>query len=293
MILDFLQYILDGLAIGSVYALVALGYSLVFGVLKLVNFAHGELYMLGAYLFMFMVSLGAPVWFAFPGAMVAVGLFSVAMERLFYKPLRGANRLAPLITAVGLSLLLQNLVQVFFTPNPQSYPVHLPDGIFEFGDDILIRQRDVIIFCLTLLLALGLDMFFRRTKTGMGIKALSMNPQAAQLVGVPMDRSVSLTFFIGATMAVVAGILQGMATNQVWPLMGVNSGLKAFAAAVFGGIGVLWGAVFGGLFLGIAESLVVGYDLSTYKDGLAFFLLIAFLLFRPQGLFGKSHLIKV
>ena len=266
---------------------------MVFGVLQLVNFAHSELYMLGAYFVMFTCALGAPLWFALPASGCAVGFFAIMMEKFAYRPLRNSNRLAPLITSVGISIFLQNAVQAIFSPNPQSYPVHLPDGIVELGPDILLRERDVLIFAAAVLLCFLLELFLRQTKAGKGIRAVAMHPIAARIVGVPYNRTISLTFFIGAFLAVIAGALQGMAVNQIMPFMGVSSGLKAFAAAVLGGIGVLPGALLGGLVLGIIESLLVGYDFSTFKDGVAFLILICVLLIRPQGLLGKKVLVKV
>lgn len=313
---DFIQYLFDGLAVGSVYALIALGYSMVFGVLQLVNFAHGELFMVGAYFVMYAISMGLPWHLALVMGVCCVGFFAVAMERFCYKPLRGAGKLAPLITAVGLSLLLQNLVQAILGPNPQSYPASLPDGLvfsfikslfpvvgeaqlpqlptglFDWGE-VVVRHRDLLIFVVALAVTLGLELFLRKTRPGQGIRALALQPNAARLVGVPFDRTISITFFIGAALAVLAGLLQGMADNQVTPYMGISSGLKAFAAAVLGGIGVIPGALVGGLVLGIAERLLVGYDLSTYKDGAAFFILILVLLLRPQGLLGKARMVKV
>lgn len=313
---DFIQYFVDGLAVGSVYALIALGYSMVFGVLQLVNFAHGELFMVGAYFVMYAISLGLPWPIALCVGMLMVGLFAVIMERLCYKPLRGAGKLAPLITAVGLSLLLQNLVQAVLGPNPQSYPAslpqgmisdfissfaknpadvvlpQLPEGIFDW-ENLVIRHRDILIFAVAVAVTFGLELFLRKTRPGRGIRALALQPNAAKLVGVPFDFTISLTFFMGAALAVVAGLLQGMADNQVTPFMGISSGLKAFAAAVLGGIGVIPGALVGGLVLGVAERLLVGYDLSTYKDGAAFFILIIVLLLRPQGLLGKARMVKV
>jgi branched-chain amino acid transport system permease protein len=315
-VFDFLQYVFDGLAVGSVYALIALGYSMVFGVLQLVNFAHGELFMVGAYFVMYAISLGLPWPVALALGMVCVGLFAVVMERLCYKPLRGAGKLAPLITAVGLSLLLQNLVQAILGPNPQSYPASLPDGrfwdilkpivpdpsqvqlpqlpegLFDWGE-VVIRHRDVLIFAVAVFVTVGLEVFLRKSRPGRGIRALALQPNAAKLVGVPFDFTISMTFFIGAALAVLAGLLQGMADNQVTPYMGISSGLKAFAAAVLGGIGVIPGALIGGLVLGITERLLVGYDLSTYKDGAAFFILILVLLLRPQGLLGRARMVKV
>ena len=291
--MDFLQYLLDGLALGALYALIAVGYSLVFGVLQLVNFAHSELYMVGAYLVMFLCVIGAPLWAALLLSGLGVGMFAVLMERFAYRPLRNSSRLAPLITSVGISIFLQNTVQALFSPNPQSYPVHLPDGVIELGQDILVRERDVMILLIAIVLTVGLELFLRFTKPGKGIRAVAMHPQAARIVGVPYNRTISTAFFLGAVMAVVAGALQGMAVNQIMPFMGVSSGLKAFAAAVLGGIGVIPGALLGGLALGVIESLLVGYEFSTFKDGAAFLILILVLLARPQGILGKRLLVKV
>lgn len=291
---DFLQYLINGIALGSLYALIAVGYSLVYGVLELVNFAHAELFMLGAYFLMLAVTLGMPFPFAVLASLVSVAVIAVLMERFAYRPLRGAGRLAPLITAVGLSIFLQNLVQAFFSPDPRSFPVLLPGGIVSFLDDALfLRQRDLIILAVTLVLTLLLELFFHRTRAGLGIRALAMHPEAARIVGVPVDRSIALTFFLGGLGAALAGILQGMALNQIAPLMGLSAGLKAFAAAVLGGIGILSGAVLGGFVIGLAESLLVGYDLSSYKDGLAFLVLILVLLLRPAGILGSRKTVKV
>lgn len=291
---ELIQYLINGLALGSLYALIAVGYSLVFGVLQFVNFAHAELFMTGAYLVMSLLLGGAPLWLALLAGIVGMALFAIIMERVCYKPLRNAGRLAPLITAIGLSLFLQYFIQLLYSPNPQSYPVQLPSDLMEFADgEIFIRTRDLIIFGVTVGLTLILELFIHKTKPGAGVRALAMHPQAARIVGVPFNRTISITFALGAIMAVVAGALQGMAFNQIWPLMGVNAGLKAFAAAVLGGIGVLSGSLLGGLVLGVAESLLVGFELSTYKDGLAFLILIVVLLVRPQGLLGKARMIKV
>lgn len=292
--IEFVQYLINGLAIGSLYALIAVGYSMVYGILQLVNFAHAEIYMLGAYMVMMLVSQGFSLPVAFSMAAVGVGLFAVIAERLLYKPLRSQDRLAPLITAVGLSLFLQNVVQGIFTPNPLSYPIQLSGEILALTESgLFVRERDIIIFVATLSLTGAFELFIRKTKPGSGMRAVAMHPLAARIVGVPFDRAVGITFFLGAVMAVIAGTLQGMAFNQIWPYMGVAAGLKAFAAAVLGGIGVLSGALAGGLILGVAESLLVGYDLGTYKDGIAFLILIIVLLFRPQGLLGKIRMVKV
>lgn len=292
--MEFLQYVLDGLASGGLYALIAVGYSMVYGVLQMINFAHGELFMVGAYFVMVVLAMGCPAWAAIPLCAVGLGLFAMLIERVAYRPLRQANRLAPLITAVGVSLFLQYAVQLVFSPNPRSYPVQLSSDMLEFFDgNIIVRVRDVGIFALTLVLTLALEAFIRWTRPGKGIRALAMQPMAARFVGVPINRTIALTFFIGAALACVAGSLQGMAVNQIGPFMGVTTGLKAFAAAVLGGIGVLPGALLGGLVLGIVENLLVGYELSTYKDGSAFLILILVLLVRPQGLLGSTRMVKV
>ena len=267
---------------------------MVFGVLQFVNFAHSELFMLGAYLVMFLLTQGAPLWASLPLAILGVGLFAVIMERLAYKPLRNSDRLAPLITAIGNSIFLQNFVQWQFSPNPQNLPVNLPGDIIELSEGgMFVRQRDIIILAVTAVSTFFLELFIRKTKPGAGIRALAMHPQAARIVGVPVDRAISITFFLGAMMAVIAGAMQGMATNKIEPTMGVSAGLKAFAAAVLGGIGVLPGALIGGLVLGVIESVLVTADLSTYKDGMAFVILILVLLVRPQGFLGKAKLVKV
>ncbi|KAB8031840.1 branched-chain amino acid ABC transporter permease [Fluviispira multicolorata] len=290
--LDFTQAIIDGIAIGSLYALIAIGYSMVFGVLQFVNFAHGELFMLGAYFVMLFLTMGAPLWVAILFSLLSVGTIAVVIERIAYKPLRKHSRLAPLITAVAMSLFLQNIIQVLFSPNSLSFPINIPGNIVTLGE-LFVRIRDIGIFSLTLLLAFLLELFLFKTKAGTGIRALAMHADASKLCGVPFNRTVSLTFFIGAVLAVIAGTIQGMATNQIFPLMGVNAGLKAFAAAVLGGIGEIRGAVLGGLVLGISESMLVSYGLSTYKDGFAFVILILVLLIRPQGILGRTQLVKV
>ena len=188
--------------------------------------------------------------------------------------------------------LIFNAVKDIFPPAEQVVLPQLPEGLFDWGD-VVVRHRDLLIFAVAVFVTFALEFFLRKSRPGKGIRALALQPNAAKLVGVPFDFTISLTFFIGAALAVLAGLLQGMADNQVTPYMGISSGLKAFAAAVLGGIGVIPGALVGGLVLGIAERLLVGYDLSTYKDGAAFFILIIVLLLRPQGLLGKARMVKV
>jgi branched-chain amino acid transport system permease protein len=285
--------LINGISVGGLYALIALGYSMVFGILKFVNFAHGDLYMLGAYLVMSLGILSVPVAYAFPIGMVGCALISVLINYLIYRPAQNENRLILLISAVAVSLFLENIVQVLFTSETQAFPFTFANGIILVGDQIVIRYIDIWIVGVTLLLTLSTWLFVKKTKIGRGIRAVASNRTAALITGVPVDRIVSLSFFIGAILATVASIFQSITTNQLTPLMGVGAGLKAFSAAVLGGVGSLWGAVLGGFFLGIAESILIGLGFSPWKDSLAFVLLILILLLRPQGLFGEKQVVKI
>lgn len=290
---DLLQFLINGLSIGSLYALIAVGYSMVFGVLKFVNFAHGEIYMLGTYFVMSLGIQGAPIWFAIPAGMTAAGVVSSFTNKFVYRPLGHQNRLAILISAVSVSLFLQNLVQVIFSPDTLSFPFSLPGDIILLPHDIIIRKMDIWITCLMFFFSILTWMFIKFTKAGLGIRAIASYAEAAKIVGIPANKLVTLTFFIGGILATLGGCLQGMAVNQIMPLMGVAAGLKAFSAAVLGGIGSIWGSILGGIIIGVAESILIGFGLSLWKDTFAFVFLILFLLFRPQGIFGKKQFIKV
>jgi branched-chain amino acid transport system permease protein len=292
-VIDFIQYLINGISIGGLYALIAVGYSMVFGILKFVNFAHGDLFMLGAYLVMSLGVLAVPIGYAIPMGIIGCSLVSIAINHFVYRPVKTENRLILLISAVAVSLLLENGVQLLFTGDAQAFPYSFPDDVIIFKDRLIIRVLDFVTAMISLLVAFLTWAFVRATKTGRGIRAVASNRTAAMISGVPLDRMVSITFFIGASLATIAGILQSLTNNQLTPLMGVSAGLKAFSAAVLGGVGSIWGSVIGGFLLGTSESILIGLGFSAWKDSLAFIFLIAFLLVRPQGLFGKRQIIKV
>ena len=290
------QFLLNGMAIGGLYALVAIGYSLIFGVLNFVNFAHGDFYMLGAYCVMSLGLLALPLWAALPLGMLVCALFSVASYAVVYKPLEKRDRLTLLIAAVAVSLIVENCVQIWYGAEAQSFPFALADDLVTFDgalSDVIVRQMDFWVCGIALTLALGTWLLVRFSKLGLGIRAIASNRMAAQILGVPVDRTIALTFFIGTALATVAGTLQSMATNQLTPMMGIAAGLKAFVAAVLGGIGSIWGAVLGGFVLGFFDSVLVGLGASMWKDTAVYALLIALLLVRPQGFLGRAKAIKV
>ena len=298
-----LQQILNGLVLGSVYALVALGYTMVYGILQLINFAHGEVLMIGAMVGMTVVTkllagTGVPGWLQLILAVlcavpVCVGV-SLAMERLAYRPLRNAPRLTPLITAIGISIVLQTLAMIVWTPNPQVFPDLLPTDPVAIGGAILAPKQLLILGIAATMMA-GLTVLVNRTKLGRAMRATAENPRIAGLMGVNANMVIAATFAIGATLAAVAGVLVALNYNVVHFSMGFIPGLKAFTAAVLGGIGNITGAMLGGLLLGVIESLGAGYigDLtgdflgSHYQDIFAFAVLILVLLFRPSGIMGE------
>jgi branched-chain amino acid transport system permease protein len=300
----FLQQILNGLVLGSVYALVALGYTMVYGILQLINFAHGEILMIGAMVAV-STTLGLQKYFPdLPAAIVLVlailaaipvcVIISLIIERVAYRPLRNAPRLAPLITAIGLSTILQTLAMIIWKPNPIVFPNLLPNDPIHIGGAVLAPKQILILVVSTAMMA-GLLILVNKTKLGRAMRATSENPRIAGLMGVNANYVIAATFAIGAALAAVAGVLVGMNYNIVQFTMGFIPGLKAFTAAVLGGIGNLAGAMLGGLLLGIIESLGAGYigDLtggflgSHYQDIFAFAVLITVLIFRPSGLMGE------
>jgi branched-chain amino acid transport system permease protein len=297
----FLQHLLNGTALGSIYALIALGYTLVYGILRLINFAHGDIFMVGAFTGLFAATaLGAgehPSVLLFlavmAAAMTAAALLGYLVERFAYRPLARAPRINLLMTAVGVSLLLENLGQVVWGANPRVFPPILPEKIlFEMGG-VSVNNQQVLVLGVSLALMLGLEWIVLKTKLGMAMRAVSHSHEIASLVGIPTGRVVALTFVIGSALAAAAGVLVGVSYPRVDPMMGILPGLKAFVAAVLGGIGSIRGAVVGGLLMGVSEALVAGYLSSTYRDALAFAILILILLFKPAGLFGKHAQEKV
>lgn len=298
----FIQQLINGLVLGSMYALVALGYTMVYGIINLINFAHGEVLMVGALVSWTVVTAlgdtGWPGWVLLGLSLVAaVGVCMVlncAIEKLAYRPLRNAPRLAPLITAMGMSLLLQTLAMILWKPDYKPYPILLPDEPYEFmGATINLVQ--ILILGVTAVTLAGLMALIHGTSLGRAMRATAENPKVAQLMGVRPDRVISATFMIGAALAALAGVMWAANYGSVQHTMGFLPGLKAFTAAVFGGIGNLGGAVVGALLLGLIESLGAGYigDLtggvlgSNYQDIFAFTVLILVLTLRPQGLLGE------
>jgi branched-chain amino acid transport system permease protein len=299
---ELLQHLVNGVSLGSIYALVALGYTLVYGNLRLINFAHGDIFMAGAYAALF-ASAGISL-VAGPGllhlslvllaAMLAAGLLGLAIERLAYRPLRKAPRVNLLMTAVGVSLLLENLAQVLFGATPRVFPTVLQERAWlHLSRDISISNIQVTVLAVSLILMLFLEWLVRATALGRAMRAVAFSHELAALMGVPVDRIIALTFCLGSSLAAAAGVLVGISYPRVDPLMGVLVGLKAFVAAVLGGIGDIRGAVAGGLLLGLAEELVAGYVSTSYRDALAFALLILILLVKPAGLLGRSAPEKV
>ncbi len=298
---DLIQHLINGLSLGSIYALIALGYTMVYGILQLINFAHSDVYMVGAF-----VAFYVARWFGIneqPGALTLVTLLASAMigcsilgliiERFAYRPLRKAPKLNILITAIGVSLFLEFSGQVVFSPDPQVFPNVLEDTVIATIGGLEIKSLDVAVVFVTVASMLVLNFIIFKTRIGKAIRAVSSNMNVAALMGVNVDRIIALTFVIGSSLAGVGSVLVGMKYPKIEPLMGMMIGLKAFVAAVLGGIGSLPGAVLGGIILGLSEQLVVAYLESTYRDALAFGILILILIFKPEGLMGKNKIEKV
>ena len=295
----FLQQIVNGISLGSIYALIALGYTMVYGVLRLINFAHGDVYMLGAYVGYYLSrrlrgdepSLPSAV-FVMLASMLACALIGVIIERFAYRPVRRASRLTLLITAIGVSLFIENGAQLVFGPDPKFCPSLAPRADFRLGH-VRITSEQLTVIVVSVLLMLALRFFILRTRTGKAMRAVSFNLDAAKLMGISTDRIIAITFALGSALAAAAGVLIGMQIPKIDPLMGIMYGLKAFVAAVLGGIGNIPGAVLGGLLIGVSEVMVVGYLSSTYRDAIAFGILILVLLLRPQGILGRVQKEKV
>lgn len=286
----WVQQLINGLSLGSLYALIAIGYTMVYGILRLINFAHGDLLMVAAYLALLGLSgLALPWPAAFFLALLLTGLLGAGLERLAYRPLRRAPRLSLLISAIGASFLLENLALVFIGGRPQPFPIPAVfAGTWQLGS-VFLPRLGLIIPGLTLILLAALFFLVYRTRTGMALRALAYDWETTLMLGIPVNRLISLTFVLGSVLAAVGGILWVLRYPQVNPLLGIIPGLKAFIAAVLGGIGNLPGAVVGGLVLGLLEVLVVAVFPAGagYRDAVAFGLLIMVLLFRPTGLLGE------
>lgn len=292
--IQFLQQMINGLSLGSIYALIALGYTMVYGIIKLINFAHGDIYMLGAFTAFYATTFFHLNFFvALIIAMLLCGVLGVVIERIAYKPLRHATRITALITAMGVSYVLEYTMQYFAGSDVKTFPTDLLENIaFSLGG-VRITMMQIYIFVITIILMVLLTYIVNKTKMGRAMRAVSVDEDAAKLMGINVDTTISFTFFLGSCLAGVAGVLVGVYYNSINPLMGMTPGLKAFIAAVFGGIGNIPGAMIGGLFIGIAETLVTAYGSSLYKDAIVYVILILVLILKPDGLLGKNVKEKV
>lgn len=296
----FFQQLVNGLTLGSIYALFALGYTMVYGILLMINFAHSEIFMVGAFSG-FWVLLALPNIKAFPllvfiaifaVAMLASGLIAVAIEKIAYMPLRRAPRLSPLISAIGVSIFLQNLFMLSASAQSLPYPEFFGVTQFKFGE-IIVSSLQIFIFCLAIILMLALQLFIKKTKMGKMMQATSHNHVTSQLMGINVNAVIALTFFIGGGLGGIAGVLNGIYYGSIKYNMGFLPGIKAFTAAVLGGIGNIKGAMAGGFILGILEAFAAGYISSEYKDVIAFVVLIIVLILKPSGLFGEQVAEKI
>lgn len=293
----FLQQLVNGLSLGSIYALIALGYTMVYGIVKLINFAHGDIMMMGAYAGYFvLVAMGpSPIGFcvAMFVAMLFCALLGLSIERLAYRPLRNAPRLNSLITAIAVELILQNLMRVlpFVGPNPRQFPTISVKPV-NFGD-VSIDGIKALVIIGSVVLMFALTFLVNYTKTGKAMRSVSYDMQASSLMGINVNKTIGITFAIGSVLAGAGGMLYATAYPMIDPLMGYMPGLKAFVAAVLGGIGSIPGAMVGGFILGVAETLTKGYGPSNYADAISFAILIIILLVKPSGLLGKKTVVKV
>lgn len=289
----FVQQLINGLSLGSIYALIALGYTMVYGIIKLINFAHGDIYMVGAFVGYTMInSFGMGFFPALVTAMALSALLGVLIERIAYKPLRNATRIAVLITAIGVSYLLQNGMLYFFGAEVRAFPQVLENKLYSFGG-IQVSQIQLMIFGTTFILMILLQFIVQKTKMGKAMRAVSTDASAAQLMGINVNNTISFTFFLGSSLAGAAGVLVGLYYNTIDPMMGVAPGLKAFVAAVLGGIGIIPGAMIGGLTIGIIETMVSAYGNSMIRDAVVYGILILILIIRPAGILGKHVKEKV
>ena len=293
--MQILQYLINGISIGSVYAIIALGYTMVYGIAKMLNFAHGDVIMVGAYISFCVTSyLGLPAWVSVIAAVVVCTLLGITIEGLAYKPLRGTPSLAVLITAIGVSYFLQNAAQLIWSSSPKNFtsvvtmkPISLMDG------KIVITGEVLLTVAVCILVMVGLTLFTGKTRTGKAMRAVSEDRDAAQLMGINVNRTISLTFAIGSALAAIAGVLLCSTVPTLQPTTGSMPGIRAFTAAVFGGIGSIPGAMLGGILLGIIETFSKAYLSTQFSDAIVFSVLIIILLVKPAGLLGRQMQEKV
>lgn len=290
---QFISQLVNGLNVGSIYALVALGYTMVYGIAQLINFAHGDIIMVGSYTVFVCISLlGLPIPVAIILAIIVCALLGVIIEKVAYKPLRKASRISLLITAIGVSYLLESGFQLIFTSNPKTFPKIIDLPALNLGS-VVISANYYLTFFISILLMIGLTIFVKYTKTGKAMRAVSEDEKAASLMGINTNKTISITFAIGSALAGIAGILYSSSYTLINPYMGALLGIKAFVAAVIGGIGIIPGAFIGGFVLGIVESLSKAYISSALSDAIVFSILILVLVFKPAGILGKNRKEKV
>lgn len=292
--MEIIQQLVNGISLGSIYALIALGYTMVYGIVKLINFAHGDVFMVGSFVGFYSITFLHLSFFpALILSMVACAVFGVLIERIAYKPLRNATRIAALITAIGVSLLIENGMIFFRGAQLEAYPNDiLPTNKIDLLG-VTVESKSLLILGVSVALMIILQFVVHKTKIGKAMRAVSHDAEAAKLMGINVDNTISATFAIGSSLAGAAGVIFGTYYYKIEPLMGVIPGLKAFVAAVLGGIGIIPGAMVGGLLLGVIESLVSAAGGSLWRDGVAFIVLILILIFMPQGIFGKNKREKV
>ena len=293
--MTFLSYLINGISLGSVYAIIALGYTMVYGIAKMLNFAHGDVIMVGAYVSFYATSLyGLPTWASVLVAAIVCTVLGVTIERLAYKPLRTAPSLAVLITAIGVSYFLQNAAQLAFGSSPIVFPSAVKfEGIRLFDGQLVISGITIVTVLACIVIMIALTLFINKTKMGRAMRAVSEDKGAAQLMGVNVNSTISMTFAIGSALAAIAGVLLCSAYPTLQPTTGSMPGIKAFTAAVFGGIGSIPGAMIGGLLLGVIEILGSAYISTQLSDAVVFAVLIVVLLVKPTGLMGKKMNEKV
>lgn len=287
----FINQIINGIQVGSIYALVALGYTMVYGIVKLINFAHGDFIMVGAYVSLFSIPLllgaGLPAWLCVISAVVVCSLLGVTTERIAYKPLRNSPRITALITAIAMSLLLENLFMLLFSSSPKPFPAIFPKAQFHFGG-VQFTSSTLITIVVSVVTMVALQLFVKRTKMGKSMRAVSEDGGAAVLMGINSNTTISVTFAIGSGLAAIAAVMYCSAYPLADPYMGSMLGLKAFIAAVLGGIGIIPGAMLGGFVIGLIESMTKAYISSPFADAIVFGILIVVLLVKPTGILGKN-----
>jgi len=284
----FLQQLINGLTLGSTYSLLAIGFTLVLGLLKMLNIAHGDVFMFGAFLGLSFAMLGMPLYLALVLAMLGAGIVTIIIERVCFRPLRKAHFLMPLLSTIAFGILLQNVTTQIWGSEPSRYPQTTEIAQFQLGP-VLVSSIDIIILAVSLFLMVGIDQFVRRTRFGRSMRATSENPQQANLLGVDINRVIIFTFFASGALAGVAGVLTALVYSQITPFIGIRQGLIGMVAMVIGGIGNLRGAMIGGIMIGIIEIMNDAYFTAGYRDIILFGLFFIFIVFKPEGLFGTTE----